>query len=247
MKKAFIGLLLLAIIFVSFAFVVLKLLANGSEDNFFNQKYRAKFAAQPTLRKMLNLHYDGDGRADLLGDRYSKIVIEVDEMLDLDLPSDALDIFEEKVAAVTGKEVIVVRSDKVPYKDSVTLEEVNELTNVYRNYIYTKDAARFYVLYLSQFAGELSTDIGATNQEFGILLFDTTLQGLTAGNPDTLVKYIASTLLHEFGHQIGLDHNEETNCLMNASVEEGDVLREGSGDVLIDFCSYEKELIQTLK
>ncbi len=241
------SIILLAVIVSSFAFVTLKLLANGPEGNFFNEKYRAIFAEQPTVRKILGLHFDGDAKADYLGNRYNKIVIEVDEMVDLDIPSEALDIVETKIEDLTGKDVIIVRSGKIAFTESVNPDNIKSLTDINRNYIYTKDTAKLYVMYLSRLEGVNDSNIGSTNEEYGIIVYDSVIQDLTSGNPAVLSQYIASTILHEFGHQLGLPHNNEKNCLMNDKVEEGDVLRENSGDVIVDFCKYEKDLINQLK
>jgi predicted Zn-dependent protease len=247
MRKAVTIIFLLLVIVAAFSFVAIKLLATGPDTNTFNTKYRPLLTAYPLLREMFRFHYDGDARADYLSDRYGKIMIEVDEMEGLEISDRVLISISKKISENTGKETVFIRSDKIPYSKTVSLEDIDQLTKKYRNYIYAKDTAKVYVLYLSQLSGELSSDIGATHEEYGIALFDTPLRGLTSRNPEVFDRYVASTALHEFGHQLGLPHNENLGCLMNSGVDEGDVVREGTDDVIVDFCDYEKSLIQALK
>ncbi len=247
MRKAVTIIFLLLVIVAAFSFVAIKLLASGADTNTFNTKYRPKLAMYPLLRNMFRFHYDGDARTDYLGGRYKKIMIEVDEMEGLEISDSALVLLSNKISENTGKEVVFVRSDKIPYSKTVSLRDIDELTNKYRNYVYAKDTAKVYLLYLSQLSGELSSDIGATHEEYGITLFDSPLRELTSRNYGLFDRYVASTALHEFGHQIGLPHNENPGCLMNTGVDEGDVVREGAEDVIVDFCDYEKQLIATLR
>ncbi len=242
MKKFFIAIFLLLIIFFSFSFIILKLLANGAEDNFFNQKYRAQVAAHPVLRNIFDLRFDGDARADYLSSRYNKIFIEVDQMEGLEISQSALDLLETKIESITSKEVIIFRSDSIPYQANVDGEDVKQYVEAHRNYKYASDVAHLYLLYLSEFEDQ-ADHLGSTYQEYGILLYDTALRNLTIGNPKTFDNYWSSTALHEFGHQLGLPHNEIKGCLMNEHAESGQVLRENPEDVIIDFCAYEKQLI----
>jgi predicted Zn-dependent protease with MMP-like domain len=246
MKKALTVLLLLLIIFVSFSYIVLRISAQGSEDNFFNRNWREKFASHPIARKILGLHFDGDGKADYLSGRYSKIVIEVDWMKDHEIPYSALVLLKEKIEAITGKDVQILESDAIPYVENLEPKDVDDIVKKYRNVNFIKNSANLYLLYGSTYEGALD-HLGSTYEEYGLMLFESALRNFTNENSDTLINYIASTALHEFGHQIGLPHNDIENCLLNEHAEQSHVARENPEDVVIDFCEYEKELIQELK
>jgi predicted Zn-dependent protease len=247
MKKFFIVFSLLLFILITSSFTILKLLANGAEDSFFNTKYRAKVAGVPTLRKIFGMHFDGDAASDYLGDRYKKIFVEIDTMQGITMPKEAMDLLIEKIRQTTGKEVSAFQFESIPATPTVTMDQIDSVVARYRNNIESKDTANLYILYLSQMDSEQSSNIGSTYNEYGVLLFDAPLQSLTQRNPKTLAEYIESTALHEFGHQIGLPHNDLPHCLMNPAIDEGEVIRELASDVLVDFCDYEKELIQTNK
>ena len=243
MKKAAKILVLLLFIVLTFTFVILRMLANGSEDNFFNQKYRVALAKNPLLRNLLALHFDGDGRFDYLGQTNKKLWIEIDAMAGLSIPQDSLDLLAKKIAGVTGEDVLFFDSDaNIPFQAAVGQDQVKQLVDRYKNFQPT-DGAYLYLLYLNSSSTDAQL-LGSTYQEYGIVLYDQALKDLTQESPQTFSDYVQSTALHEFGHQLGLPHNKQANCLMNSLADTSAVMWQAPSDVLVDFCDYEKLLIR---
>lgn len=228
---------LLIIIVFTFSFIVLRSLASGSEDNFFNQKYRLEFGESYFLRNVLGLHYDGDARNGYLDRIDSKILVEVDAMDGLNLSDESLDLLLDRIKQVTGKEVGYIKSDTLPFQDAVDEKQIPKLVQKYKSWDNSNDY--IYLLVLSSSQQDLDL-LGLTYQEDGIVLFEKSLQSFTQASPGTLNNYIESTALHEFGHQLGLDHNEESGCLMNAHAEKNHVALENPKSILTDFCDFEK-------
>src|SRR4051812_35000059 len=130
MKKTVATICLLVIIAISFSFIILRILANGSENNFFNLEYREKFAQKEFWRQVLGLHFDGDEKSDYLGSHYSKIVIEVDEMVGLSVPTQSLELLKQKMSTATGKEVsYVVTHNAIPYSERVSEDEIKNFVS----------------------------------------------------------------------------------------------------------------------
>lgn len=244
MRRIFIIVILLGIIVLSFGFVVLSFASRGQEDNYFNRKLRDNFAAQPFFRRILSLHFDGDAKADYLGERYEKILIEVDVMDSLSVSAATLEFLANRIAQAAGKQVSYLISDgKVPYQEFVNGDKLRELVGRYRNHKTNQDRSVLYVLYAAEFENEPDR-LGSTFDEYGIVLYTKALERFTRNSPATLSNYEASTALHEFGHQIGLSHNRERGCLMNEHAEEAHVAAQNPEDVIIDFCEFEKDQIK---
>ena len=244
MKNFVITTLLLAVIIISFGTIILSTAARGSENNFFNQNLRRHFAHYRFARRLLQLHNDGDAASDYLGKGKEKIVIEVDEMNGLNVPTQGLDLLTAKISQVTGKNVSYYISDTdIPYKTSVSDAGITDIGKQYANFIPDQNTAVLYLMYLSSSADQ-PDELGQTYEEFGMTVFADPLARATAANTSLFATYFESTALHEFGHQLGLGHNDTAGCLMQAFVEQQDIVRENIQDVITDFCSQEKQLIQ---
>lgn len=241
--KKIITLFLLLLILAIIIFFILRFGLASTEDNFFNKNFRSFFAKYPIARYILALHFDGDAKTDYLGNKFGKILIEVDTMDGMEISTHALDILKEKIQAVTKKPVEYIESDSIiPYKETVTDQDLQKLHTLYRNYYIKNNEAILYLLVVSLDADK-STYMGSTLNEDGLVLYRDQIKIFTQDSPSTLSNYEESTILHEFGHQIGLPHNNEPKCLMNESAEMAHVAQERPIDVVVDFCDYEKELI----
>ncbi len=247
MKKFITILILLLVIITATGFSIIKLGSLGADDNYFNRTWRNRVAAYPAARKIFSLHHDGDAKADYLGKRFNKIVIEVDSMEGLTLSHNVLDTLVDRIEKLTGKETSYYISDQAiepaPYTDA---SRISSVVTAYKNRVTAEGAATLYVLNLNQ--GEAgSTIIGETYKEYGLLLYDEPLQDFTRDAKQTLEAYQLSTLLHEFGHQLGLDHNDEVNCLMNPEAEMSLRPKRSFTDVVTEFCDREREQINSIK
>ena len=232
-------LVLLAIILATFGYVVLKSQALSDEDNYFNQNLRSGFAASLFWRQILDLHLDGDGKADYLRPRYKQILIEVDIMQGLSAQISALNLLKDKIQQITGKPTDYIISDRnVRYFRDLNTDQIDDLVDQYQIRETSGDTAVVYLLYASR-SQEDSGFLGLTHREYGIVLFAETLQEFSKDDSGIRANYEVSTALHEFGHQLGLDHNDRPGCLMNEDVEIGRFW-ERPEDVIVDFCEFEK-------
>lgn len=245
MKKAATIIFLSAVIILSFSFVLLKILANSSDTNYFNTHWRYWFAHRAFLRQALNLHYDGDGRADYLGNRFQSILIEVDAMAGLNISDDILNVLAAKIHRATNKQTSFVYSNLgIPYQASVGPEQLKSITRRHRTYR-LKDAAVVYLLLASRKQDEPKV-LGSTFQEDGIILYGDAIEEFTENSPPTFIPYAVGTALHEFGHQLGLPHNSEPDCLMNEHAEIDHTAETNPDEVVTDFCELEKNLMTTI-
>ncbi len=239
------GLLLVAFILLCGGFIYAKVGSLGAPDNYFNTHYRLQLDRYPVMRQVLGLHSYGDGRADYLGTRYGKITIEVDVLDGVMVDKDVLTRFVAKVQDITGKPTSYFISDtNLPYANP-TNADVAHIVNFYRN-TGSGDSASLYLL-LADTSKDNGKQLGSTYDEFGIVLYDQAVKDFTAGSFDTYESYSFSTLLHEFGHQLGLEHNDQTGCLMNAKAETSDQPKPFANLVITNFCQFEKQEIAAQK
>ena len=246
MKKKLIIFGLLAVIIVTFGFIGLKLAANGTEGNYFNRNLRGSFAQHPFFREVLGLHYDGDAAADYLGQNFKTVVISVKVEAGVKTDEAVLRRFADKVAEISGKPAsFQIDAGLISQKEAVEKTPA-ELADRYQKSRSKGQAAILNVLYLNT-ASEDPKLLGSTLAEDGIILYKGALADFTARNPATLPAYEYSTLLHEFGHQLGLSHNSFDNCLMSEHAEHMGTFIELPGDVITDFCPEEYSQLHAKK
>jgi len=246
MKKAIVVIILTLLIVASFGFVFLKISANGPESNYFNSKLRYKLARSYRWRNLLGLHYDGDAKADYLGSTYNKILIRVISMEGLYIDQEILDNLAGKIQEITWKKAQYVYAvNQIPFAQSSGLDDLKKQIAGQKKYENRSNSAPLFLVLAYQ-KKDNATNVGSTLEEDGIVLFEDALVKNYSSNNDVAVfdQYASGVLLHEFGHQIGLPHNNFPDCLMNPSVEINS--QERAREILNDFCDYEKSQIKKI-
>ena len=235
--KLLVVIALFFVIIVSFGFVYFKVSAQNTGSNYFNNNLRHKFARYPIARQILGLHFDGDAKADYLANRYQNITIKIISMNGLGISEETAKVFSKRVENVTGKKTKYLFYPSIAYKPLVGMEELRKSLGAMGS---SRDAA-LYVFVVSQDAD--SEILGSTVLENGMVLFKNSLaNNMRMDSEKNIDSYVASLLLHEFGHQIGLGHNLASGCLMNEKTEFSDGGR--LLEKIDDFCEFEKKQVK---
>lgn len=234
---------LLVIILFSGIFVYLKMQSLGDENSSFNQTTRYRLGKFGFFRTTLGLHKDGDSRAEyLLKD--TSIIIEVVQPSGAKLSDGAMDAFAKKVSEYTGRNTRVVNTDTIA---AGYLNE-GQLAGIVRGNRRHFDggSSNLFVMYVDDFPGS-DKNVAKTYQDYGMVISHDRLVNLVREYPSSLPDYQLSTLLHEFGHQIGMDHNTTNGCIMNEAVESpsGGVFYGASTPT--SFCSTEIDEISAMR
>jgi predicted Zn-dependent protease len=250
MRKS-ITVLLFVFIALIFSYLIIRYFGNAEQkDNWFNNNFREKFVRYPVARDFFNLHWDGDARSDyLLSDEFTGLRIEIDHHDECVISQDVLDKFVSEVEQVIQKPggVTITRSNEVPLaKDSYNREEIRAIASLYQNYSAKGDEAVLYVLCLNTY-DEQPSNIGLTVHEDGIVIFSNAIKKITSNNPATFDSYLISTILHEFGHQLGLDHINSAHCIMAPYVESPGNAAGALQLVPTRYCSEELKAIEEIK
>ena len=245
MRRAITILILLLIIIATFSYTVFYLGFRGGQRDYFNRHDRTAFERSGFLRTIYRLHDYGDGRADYLGNKYSAIQINVYAMQGLALDPDVYGRLNQEIQAVTGKSVSENTANvQITDLPNIPDDQVDFIASRYTAKTSTAPGAATLNLFLFS-ADQQQTDLlGKTHNENGIIIFVDALKNFTSIFPDTLQNYELSTVLHEFGHQLGLEHNDLPDCLMNPKAELNDTAVGDPADIVTDFCPAELQQIQ---
>ena len=238
------------VILLSFGFTPIKVLSLGPEDSFFVEQIRPRLAEFPKARELFGLHNDGEAFTDYLSSRFETILIEVDSLESIEPHGPSLELFAEKVQEITGKEVLLEYSD-LTIENYTPISETRVDTLIERHRSYREPFDKTAVLYIFYASTDELNDhlLGITHQEDAFIMYKTSIQELTKDVPAVEDEFEYSTLLHEFGHQIGLGHNTDEQCLMFAreGIEEEPQVISSEEDVVVDFCVDELVELEAIK
>jgi|SRR5579872_103428 len=246
MKAIVIGLLLL-IIFGTAGFVTLRLSFSASRQNYFNLSWRYRFDRSQTLRNIFNLHDYGDARGDYLGLNDQNIALNVYEMSGMDIDAYVSSQIVARIAEVTNNKNVsyTVMRDDLPLFQAVSDNQINTITNQYADKSNQPGTAVLNLFIFSKKSDQPDL-LGVTWKENGIIIFQNALKDFTQPFQQTFDNYELSTIVHEFGHQLGLEHNELPGCLMNPKAELNDNPQSNPEDIVTDFCQTELDQIRSI-
>lgn len=240
MKK----LLLCLLILVLGIFIYLKLQILGSPTSDFNQTTRYNLGKYPIMRSILGMHSYGDARYDFLGGT-SPITIEAVKAQNTSWDEQALTNFAQDVQTYTGRKTMLFDSETIQ-AGTLSQSDLATISQGSRHHL-LPGQPNIFVIYAEDFTGS-DQAIATTYKEFAIVLSDKRLKDVTSAFPDAYPQYLESTLLHEFGHQVGLEHNDQPGCIMNATAENPTVQEEFNGNYTpTKFCDYELNQLKDIK
>jgi hypothetical protein len=206
--------LLLLVIVVLGAFVYIAVNVRGDLNSGFNQGFRYKLGRYGFFRALFGLHNDGDAREQyLLGE--GPLVVEVVEPLNYDIPDELINSFSRKIGNLIGREIINYNVDSIP-SGSLSEDDLEKIVKEKRRH-FLPGQPNLFIIYAEDYVGRRD-EVGKTYKEFGILLSYNRLKEITNQQPEAFKQYLETTVLHEFGHQVGLPHNDQSGCIMNEKV-----------------------------
>lgn len=232
------------LILISCTFVYLKVQILGDANSSFNMTTRYTLGKYSILRDVLGLHSYGDARNWYLSGN-DGIVLEVVTAKGTQIDDQTINNFAADITMYTGKQVSIFNTEQIP-GDALSNSGLEDVTKSYRHHVITGQANLF-VIYAKDFSRK-GQEIAKTVDEYGIVLSDKRLKQVTADFPAALPEYIESTLLHEFGHQLGLEHNDKSGCIMNAKAENPEAQGVFNGAYTeTKFCDFELDQLNTIK
>jgi predicted Zn-dependent protease len=242
--RKFVTVFLLLIIVGSFGFAFIRFQANdGDQQNWFNQHGRSSFAQSSFLRSAFGLHWDGDGQYMYLSARPPALTLVVHAESGRQLTENVKNQLVQNLTKVVQKSngVQVIDGSTVSTRlDSYSREQVRALASQSKFRQDIDNSATLHIFLLSRFT-DTPSNIGMTVREDGVVVFMDAIADLTQSNQASADAYILSTILHEFGHQLGLGHVDSPDCIMASEVENP----QGYFSTPTQYCSEELQLIET--
>jgi len=249
--KSIVTITLFILIIIIFTFFIIRYSANlPQENNWFNRKFRAGFVYYPILRSVFNLHWDGDARSDYLSNKkFKKLLIEIDRYTNCQFSQKNIENIKSEIAPVVQKPLgVEIREDDIfdLSQSSLSREDLQQIIKKYKDNKAKNSQAVFYIICLNGFK-DAPTNIGLSSGEDGAVIFWDEMKEISSENPASFDLFFESTVLHEFGHQVGLEHSNEPECLMNERVESPGNAAGALSEIPTKFCPQELQQIENLR
>ncbi len=226
-------------------YVYVSSLVRGDENSQFNQNARFQLGKYAITRTVFGLHNAGDARAEYFS-RGNLISVEIVQPENSGFSDEILNNFSDKIKNYLGRSVSLFNLDKIPEK-SLTEVDIEEIVREKRRHVLSGQPNLFVIL-ATDYSPRSNDEFAKTYKEFGIVVSLKALKDFTENNLSAFNSYANSTLLHEFGHQIGLVHNSNTNCIMSEHAGINGKALEFYGQLSPqDFCGFEQTEISKLK
>jgi hypothetical protein len=238
--------LLIVFIAILGAFIYLKFEVSGSPNSSFNQSARFTLGKHPLLRTILGLHNPGDARAEYL-EGAGPITIEWFAPEDQNIDQSVLSQFSSLVGKYTGRPTQVQFGANL---DESTINVSNLASYGLKAAAQQPSGTTLLVFFTQDYSPRASNELSNTYRESGMVLSLNAQMSLVQNSQQELDQYLLSSMLYEFGSQIGLPVTpaDSQGCVMSfyAALNSAPL-----GTALLsapqDFCQAEQTEIRNLK
>lgn len=209
---------LLVLIFAGLAtgailFAVLIYAVKFDTSSNLGQAFRERLIRIPWFVELINLNQPGDGRY-IYAKKGEALKIHVVHGGGTVPDADSKSWLETMVGETVGKEALVEVEPDVTIFTRETYSD--EDLNVIRKSLVGRDSD-LHIVYLTKYQEEPDY-LGVTLHRDTIFVFKDRILTLTRGT-DIRKRLEQSTLMHEWGHLLGLEHVEDVGCVMSEYVE----------------------------
>jgi hypothetical protein len=211
--------LFLQLTFLLFAFVFVGLmfcLRFAPAGNFLNQELRPLFLRSPVTRLLFQLRQVGDARYGFAATKIP-LTIMVKYPPSIEANPELKNWLQSMISQTLKQsaQMTLVADAALPSGGEVSDQELRHLANLQQ--LSFTGAPVLNIFYLSQ-SQSAPTNAGQSLGPNTIFIFSGTINSLSErSNIRGMIEQ--STLMHEWGHLLGLDHLNQPDCIMNERVE----------------------------
>jgi hypothetical protein len=238
--------LVILLILIATGIVVYGLHLGGSE-NPINKELRESFLKSTLTRGVLALNDPGDHKFMYTSPASAGITIEVDLQPGIVPHPNLKSWLEGMLKETVGKhaDVRIEYDNNIPPQASFTYTELLSLAKKTRDPLLAAQANYLHIIYLSSSANE-PTNVGMVLTATDMFIFKHVINELS--QMDSIRARIEhSTIKHEWGHLLGLDHLDLDNCIMSPRVEVYENRRYQGGNIPTNYCPETLFQIDLLK
>ena len=233
--------LILFFIFIIILIPVVIYIIKFDNSSYSGGRLKKSVIKKPALVEILNLNNPGDARyvySDRSKDDLSIITVSVNSKKSHDSVGEWMD---EIIYETIGKAVLMNEPRDIiyPKKELLADGDLNEI----RRRLFAQTNAELYLIYAGTYA-ESPSSVGVVVHRDTIFIFRDAIEALSERGyvRDVLEK---TTIMHEWGHLLGLDHFESEDCIMNEMVEVYDRFPLEKG-IPTEYCWEELDEIKNL-
>jgi hypothetical protein len=226
--------LALALVIIVISMILVIYLAKFADQTIAGKLLKNKIISNYSLVPLLKLDQPGDYRYRYL-DPEKDIAVAVYYVPGLAPDEEVANWVEKMIKETTGKNATVNVNSYVhiPNLKSYTDNELNKI----RKEIGRSGRPDLHIVYLSTY-DKVPGYVGLTVNKDTIFLFKATMYDLN--NNKEVVKLIErSTIMHEWGHLLGMEHVDDPDCIMSEAVEVYENRRFQETNIPTSYCSEE--------
>lgn len=229
---------LLVVLFIFFS--IFYALHFADPGNFIDRELRPALISSPFSRRLFNLNRIGDWQKTYSQSNSPlKVQVWFDPAFTPNLKLESW--LNAMVKDTTARETAIAINPLEPPPSQYLADA--DLKQLHKQYTPQSDSLTLFLL------GESSaspTNAGLVLYPNSIFIFETTINHLT-DRPDLQDKLELSTLMHEWGHLLGLDHINQDGCIMSEKVEVYDSRLFRGSNLPTRYCGEELYQLGTLK
>jgi hypothetical protein len=241
--KSLFGIVLIILLGI---FIYLKIQISGNPNSNFNQTTRFSLGKHPVYRTILGLHNAGDASSEYL-EGTGPITIEWFAPQEENIDQSILTKFASLVSQYTGRQANAMFAGGVS-DGTINVSDLG--TYRLKAGAQVPAGSTMLVFIAEDYSPRTGTDISSTYQETGMILSLNAHRRFLQDYPQDLNQYLLSSLIHQFGKQIGVSENTNADsaCIMNSSPGINGNPVEVYGRVEPqDFCQAEQDEINNIK
>jgi hypothetical protein len=234
---------------VVFVYVfLLQQLRIADQVNAFNQKYRETFLKSEIAKKLLFLDRPGDDRFEYLSGEKKTVLVEVDYQRGKVPERSEIEGWVGLMILKILRKNVDIRfadQDEIVNIEEFSDSELREAAKQARDFKASDEKSYLHIVYVSK-SSQVPSNTGLALTANEIFIFKDTINSLAEREAirDAVEQ---STIKHEFGHLLGLEHVERDGCVMSERVEVYGNRRFQFDNIPLEFCEESLEDLERIK